>query len=93
MNQITVYYRSIEYVGMFCCIKCLHLKTARDFGTVMNDSVPTDYDVTVLQTSSAMLVNVPPISQTLSLNPSCINDLMLKPCVGMICDMSSSESY
>ena len=31
----------------------------------------------------------PPMSQTLSLKPLCCTDLMLKPCVGVMCDTSS----
>jgi hypothetical protein len=33
------------------------------------------------------------MSQTFSLNPSCIKDLMLNPCVGMIWVISSSDSF
>jgi len=33
------------------------------------------------------------MSHTFSLNPSCIKLLMLKPCVGMMCVMSSSLNF
>ena len=36
--------------------------------------------------------HVPPMSHTLSLNPSCMSDLMLNPCVGMMWLMSSSDN-
>lgn len=35
----------------------------------------------------------PPISHTLSLKPSWSTDLMLNPCVGIVCVMSSSASF
>jgi len=33
----------------------------------------------------------PPMSHTLSLKPLCCTDLMLNPCVGVMCDTSSCE--
>lgn len=33
------------------------------------------------------------MSQTFSLKPSCMRDLILKPWVGMMCVMSSSDSF
>lgn len=35
----------------------------------------------------------PPMSHTLSFKPSCMSDLMLKPCVGVMVVMSSSDSF
>eukprot|EP01045_Picozoa_sp_COSAG04_P009161 COSAG04_NODE_524_length_13127_cov_18.191511_17_plen_59_part_00 len=33
------------------------------------------------------------MSHTFSLNPSLLSDFMLKPCVGMMCVISSSDSF
>ena len=35
----------------------------------------------------------PPMSHTLSLKPLCCTDLMLNPCVGVMCDTSSCERH
>lgn len=83
-------YRIIESSTLFrtfFCISHLHSQTVTSQYMVLYQRA------TMQSQSSAMLGNIPPISQTLSLNPSCINDLILKPWVGIICDMSSSDSY
>ena len=45
------------------------------------------------QTGATEFNDLPPISQTLSLKPSCIKDLILKPWVGMIWEISSSDNF